>query len=78
MDKKPDVVPYIWFEWEVALALAERIVAGEPGSRLVVRPSSAEINEHTKVTLEIEPPAGSSAARLAPLNKSFICPPWCP
>jgi len=63
--------PFWWFEWETMADLAARILSAGPGSRLEVH-----LDKH-KMTFEVVGP-NVQAAKVAPLNKSHVCPPDCP
>lgn len=66
---------YWWFDADVAVALRDQLNATlEGGARLEVR-----IDGKKSMTLTVVPLGIYTAeAAFAPLNKSHVCPPFCP
>jgi hypothetical protein len=64
-----------WFEPETVDQLREQLNAAGPGARLEVR-----IGAKKAMTLSVVPSGAIAAPATAvvPLNKSHICPPFCP
>lgn len=74
MTKKPpvDTPRFWWFAPPEVDALRERLTAAGGGTRLEVR-----VNDKDEMLLRIVP-AGAVVAAADDLNKSHVCPPFCP
>ena len=74
--KHPKVARFWWFAGETVSALIDQLNRAGREARLEVR-----IDDKKAMTLQVVAPGVSDAAA-APayeaLNKSFICPPFCP
>lgn len=66
-----DAVRYWWFDGDTVAALRNRLSGASDNAILKIVPKGREL------FLEVIEPGQDAAARLAPLNESHVCPPFC-